>query len=120
MRNFSAKEKSPSTANGPPLRCGRCNQLGHVASRYTDFNKFSPSSVKTVLSCFNCGREGHLARNCRQRPAHKVGVGRDTRFKAGTGGDTGDFSRTQNKGWFRSGNDRRELSSNPMTARRSK
>ena len=106
---FSAKEKSPSTANGPPLRCGKCNRPGHVASKCTEVNNFSPSSVKTVLSCFNCGREGHVARNCRHRPTHKVGIGRDT-----------ENFRTQNKGWFRSGNDRRELSSNPATARRLK
>jgi len=138
---LSAKERSPSTANGPPLRCGRCNRLGHVANKCMDFSKPSPSGVRTVLSCFNCGRDGHVARDCRRRPTYKgsvgrdtqykgsVGrdtdnvfgsVGRDTRCKGGVGRDTDNLNRAQGKGWNRSGNDRRELSSNPTTARRMK
>ena len=34
--------------------------------------------MKTVLSCFNCGREGHVAQDCWRRPTHKGSVGRDT------------------------------------------
>jgi len=34
--------------------------------------------VRTVLSCFNCGRDGHVARDCRRRPTYKGSVGRDT------------------------------------------
>ena len=75
---LSAKERSPSTANGPPLRCSRCNRLGHVANKCTDFSKFSPSSVRTILSCFNCGRDGHVAWDCRWRLTYKGSVGRDT------------------------------------------
>ena len=86
--------------------------------------------MKSVLSCFNCGREGHIARNC-QKPTRKVdigkdienefgSVGRDARLKDGVGRDAIKFSGTQSKGWVRSGNDRRELSSNPTTARRLK
>ena len=40
--------------------------------------------------------------------------------KDGVGRDTNNLSRAQSKGWIRSGNDRRELSSNPTTARRTK
>jgi len=86
--------------------------------------------VKSVLSCFNCGREGHRARN-RRKSMRKVGfgkdienefgsVGRDARLKDGVGRDAIKFSGTQSKGWVRSENDRRELSSNPTTARRLK
>jgi len=86
--------------------------------------------VKSVLSCFNCGRESNIARNCR-KPARKVGIGKDienefgsvgraARLKDGVGRDAITFSGTQSKGWVRSGNDRRKLSSNPTTARRLK
>ena len=117
-----------------------------------ELNKFSAVSVKTVISCFNCRREGHVARNCRRRPTYKGSVGRDTdnvfgsvgrdtqykgsvgrdtdnvfgsvgrdaRCKDDVGRDTVNLSRAQGKGWNRSGNDRRELSSNPTTARRTK
>jgi hypothetical protein len=91
------------------------------------------------VSCFNCGREGHVARNCR-RPTHKVGIGRDTKdvfgsvgrdtqFRAGVGRDTryrGSFGRgivstgRAGKDWIRSGNDRRVSSSNPTITRRLK
>jgi len=47
-------------------------------------------------------------------------VGRDTQFRSGVGRDTENFNTARNKGWVRSGNDRRELSSNPTTARRNK
>jgi hypothetical protein len=30
---LSVKERSPSGANGPCLRCNKCNKLGHMASR---------------------------------------------------------------------------------------
>jgi len=160
---LSAKERSPSAANGPPLRCSRCNKLGHTAGRCMSTDKNPLVSVKTVLSCFNCGREGHVAKDCRRRPTYRnsvgrdtdnlfgsvgrdtdnlfgsvgrdtqlrnrVGrgtdnlfgsVGRDTRFRSGVGRDTENFNTARNKGWVRSGNDRRELSSNPTTARRNK
>jgi len=33
---LSAKERSPSTANGPSVRCTRCNRLGHAANKCID------------------------------------------------------------------------------------
>jgi hypothetical protein len=27
------EEKSPSAAHGPPLRCNKCNKIGHMANR---------------------------------------------------------------------------------------
>jgi hypothetical protein len=111
------RERSTPTANGPPLRCSRCNKLGHAASKCMELNKFSPSNVRTVLSCFNCGREGHVAKYCRQRPTHKASVSRGTDDEPGSAvRDSEEFSRAQSKGWVRSGNGRRALASNPSTA----
>ena len=136
-----AKEILPSTANGPLLRCSRCHRLGHTANKCIDLNKFSPTSVKTVLSCFNCGRKRHVAWNCRQRPTYKGSVGRDTdntfgsvgrdtqykdsvgrdnRCKDGVGTDTNNSCRTLGNGCIRLENHRRAVSSNPTTARRKK
>ena len=85
-----------------------------------------------------CGCEGHVARDCRRRPTYKGGVGRDTDnmfgsvgrdtqykgsvgrdtpCKDGVSRDTDNLCTAQGKGWIRSGNDRREFSSNPTTAR---
>ena len=44
-------------------------------------------------------------------------VGRDTQYRGGVGRDINKLSRPQGKGWIRSGNNRRGLLSNPMTAR---
>jgi hypothetical protein len=49
-----------------------------------ELSKFSPSSVKSVLSCFNCGCDGHIARFCRQRPTHKCSIGKDTDVEFGS------------------------------------
>jgi len=84
----------------------------------TDRSHFA--SVKAVLSWFHCGREGHVAKDCRRRTMRKACVGRDTPYKNGAGRYTDNLSTAQNKGWIRSENDRRELSSNPTTARRNK
>jgi hypothetical protein len=113
-----------------PLRCNRYYRPGHVASKCIELSKVSPSIVNSFLSCFNCGREGYIARNCR-KSTRKVGIGRDTENEFGSVGrdaalqdgvdrDAIKVSGTQSKGWIRSRNDRRELSSNPTTARRLK
>jgi hypothetical protein len=164
---LSAKERSPSAASGPPLRCNKCNKLGHTANKCSSSDRFPVANVKAVLSCFNCGREGHVAKDCRRRPTYRGSVGRDTnnrpicdrvstdtQYKCSVGRDTNNrpicervstdtqykcsvgrdtnhicgcvgrdarkLNRAQGKGWIRSGNDVRELSSNLTAARRNK
>jgi len=38
------------------------------------------------LSCFNCGREGHVTKECRRNPTYKGSVGRDTDIMFGSVG----------------------------------
>jgi len=125
---LSVKERSPSGATGPPLRCNKCNKLGHTANRCLTSERFPAPNVRAVMSCFNCGREGHIARDCRRKPIFKAGVGRDTRYEGsvgrdtrcenGVGRDTNNVNKPPCKGWTRSGNGERELSSNQTAARR--
>jgi hypothetical protein len=98
-----------------------------MTNRCLSSEKSPVAGVKAVLSCFNCGH-GHVAKDCRRRPtynsgagrgAHMSGVRRDTEYRGGVGRDT-DNLESKAKGWIMSGNDRRELSSNPMTTRRNK
>jgi hypothetical protein len=58
---LSVKEKSHSAANGPPLRCNRCNTLGHTANRCMS-SGIPTSNARIVASCCNCGSDGHIAR----------------------------------------------------------
>ena len=93
-----------------------------------DLRKIPRPNVRAVMSCFNCGREGHIARDCRRKPIFKAGVGRDTRYEGsvgrdtrcenGVGRDTNNVNKPPCKGWTRSGNGERELSSNQTAARR--
>jgi hypothetical protein len=75
---LSVKERSPSAAMGPPLRCNKCNKLGHAANKCLGSERCPIANAKAILSCFSCVREGHIARDCRRRPTHKGSVGRDT------------------------------------------
>jgi hypothetical protein len=94
---LSVKERSTPVANGPPLRCNKCNKLGHTANKCFSSSKF-PSAARSVSSCFTCGGEGHLAKECPQ--------GRTCR-KCGRKGHTANVCRAQSKGWIRSGNEGR-------------
>jgi hypothetical protein len=134
---LSMKERSHVGANGPPLRCNKCNKIGHTANRCLSSNSYPRPDVRTVgrdrssvntvssccdregndadiladvqaMRCFSCGCGNHIARDCPQ--------GR-TCAKCGRRGHTAKVCRAQVKGWQRSGNDGRELSSNPITAR---
>ena len=82
---LSVREKSGAT--GPLLRCHKCNKLGQTANKSRSNDKFPHTRAREVakysrdvmncteegtsftpeiVSCFNCGREGHIAKNCRQ------------------------------------------------------
>ena len=72
------------------------------------FSEINESTeVTQVVSCFKCGREGHVAKNCLQ-----VSVCR----KCGVKGHTEINCKVQNKGWTKSGNESREFVSNPRIA----
>ena len=70
---LSVREKSGAT--GSLLRCHKCRKLGHTANKCRSTEKFPHTrarevneftEVTEVMSCFNCGREGYVAENCRQ------------------------------------------------------
>ena len=107
------KERSPSAANGPPLRCNKCKKLGHTASKSSSSDRFPVANVKAVLNCFNCSPEGHVANDCRRRPTYKDSVGRDTEYRGCVGRDTDKFNRARDKNWIRSGNDGRGVVEQP-------
>ena len=70
-----------------------------------EVNEFSDvTEVTEVMSSFKCGREGHVAKNCRQGSVCG---------KYGMEGNTEINCRVQNKGWTKSGNEGREFVSNP-------
>jgi len=73
---LSVKGRSPSAANGPPLRCNKCNTIGHTANGCSNLDKFPVTNIKAVLSCFNCGSEGHVAKDCQRKPTYKGSVSR--------------------------------------------
>ena len=64
-----------SGAVGPLLRCHKYSKLGHTANQCRSNEKFPHTrarelneftEVTEIMGCFNCGREGYLAKNCRQ------------------------------------------------------
>ena len=91
------------------LRCNKCNKLGHTANRCTKLERFSVPNART-MSCFHCGREGHIAKDCRRKQTYRGGVDKYTEIA----------NKPPSKGWTRSGNDKRELSRNPAAAQRVK
>ena len=64
---LSIKEKS-STAAGNIFRCTICNRVGHTAEKCASkaglpaANARADKRVMSVMSCYNCGRSGHIAR----------------------------------------------------------
>ena len=108
-----------SGAVGPLLRCHRCKKLGRTADKCRSNEKFPHTHAREVneftevtevtefMSCFNCGRDGHAAKNCRQGTVCK---------QCGMEGRTENNCRVQNKYWAMSGNEGREFVSNRRTA----
>jgi len=43
-----------------PLQCFRCLAIGHVRTQ-------CPSAIDRSAACHNCGKDGHRARECRDR-----------------------------------------------------
>ena len=70
------------------------------------------------MSCFNCGCEGQVAKDCRRKPTFKTSVGKDTRYGSDVSKDN--INKPPGKGWIRSGNGERKLSSNQKVVRRIK
>ena len=44
---LSVKERSPSAASGLPLRCNKCNKLGHMANKCSSSDRFPVANVKS-------------------------------------------------------------------------
>ena len=123
---FTPWEKSGPA--GPLLRCHKCSKLGHKlinvgaeffpqtrareVNEFTEVDEFTEvTEVTQVMSCFRCGREGHIAQNCRQGSVCR---------KCGMKGHTEINCRVQYKGWTKSGNEGREFVSNPRTVQTKK
>jgi hypothetical protein len=68
--NLPVKERSPSGANGPALKCVKCNKLGHTANRCVNQDMFPLPTARSIMSCCNCGKEGHIAKDCRRGLTH--------------------------------------------------
>ena len=65
---LSIREKSG--AGGNTVRCTICNRLGNMANKCVSKDRLPPANARAVMgfmSCFKCGRAGHLARYCRQK-----------------------------------------------------
>jgi hypothetical protein len=151
---LSVREKSGAAV--PLLMCHKCSKLGHTANKCRSSEKFSQirarevnefievneltevTEVTQVMCCFICGREGHVAKNCRQRSVcNNCGQGSvcnncrqgsvcnncrqgSVCRKCGMKGHTEINCRVQYKGWTKSGNEVREFASNPRTAQTKK
>ena len=114
---LSIREKSG--AGGNTVRCTLCNRLGHVASRCVTRDRLPPANARAVMSfmsCFKCGRAGHLARDCRQG-SNRESCGPRGRAEEGRQGTTlgtreqGSYTEAacgvQGRSWTREGNSRR-------------
>ena len=67
--------RKKSMAAGNTIRCTNSNRLGHTASKCVSNDSLSPATARAVMdviSCYNCGRVWHLAKECRQRSNNEL------------------------------------------------
>jgi hypothetical protein len=101
--------KCGRSENFPQARAWEVNKLNEVNkfgevnnfNEFTQVNEFSDvNEVTEVMSCFKCGRDSHIAKNCRQGWVCR---------KGGMKGHTESNCRVQNKDWTKSENGFRGL-----------
>ena len=127
---LSNKEKS--TAAGHIIRGTICNRLGHTAGKCAPKARFPPADaraekrVMNVISCYNCGRSGHIAMECRQTSSNEL---REHRIRADYGRQETSFDslepssatrnacNVQKRNWISSGNGFAGATSKPSIPR---
>ena len=110
--------RETSGAGGNTIRRTICNRLSHMASKCVSKDRLPPANARTdmsFMSCFKCGRAGHLASPCRQK-SNKGSCGPSGHVEECRPGTTSGVRKqgsskeaaydVQRKNWIRSGNER--------------
>jgi hypothetical protein len=102
-------------AGGKTVRCKNCNRFCHIASKCVPKYELPPANARAVMSlmsCYKCGREGHLARLStefeqgiiRTKGSRGMSSGKDVRYPE-QGSSTVAACGVQKRNWARSGNE---------------